>query len=107
MTRNLLFATIGLAIVNGVFSPLVIAVFLFYPLWYPSWAPALTEIVVALSSILLATLTLMVAGVPAALWERFRGPRSTDSTSAAIWLGGAVLLTLPAFPNILRALGIA
>ncbi len=40
MTRHFLIGTVLVAIVNGIFSPFVLSVFLFYPLWYPSWAPA-------------------------------------------------------------------
>ena len=48
----------------------------------------------------------MVAGVPAALYERLAGePKST--ITGTIWLAGVVLLTLPAVPNVLKALGVS
>lgn len=41
----------------------------------------------------IALLTLMLAGVPAALYERIRGLRSSDAVSLAIWLAMTLLLT--------------
>lgn len=106
MDRNALVPVMAVAIVNGIFSPWVLAVFLLYPVWFPSWAPTYTQVVYMASALILSTLTIMVAGVPAALYERFAGtPRGT--VTAAIWLAGAVLLTLPAIPNVLRALGVS
>ena len=92
--------------INGIFSPWVLVVFVLYPIWFPSWAPAYTQVVYMASSLILSTLTLMVAGVPAALYERLSGaPRG--AVTAAIWFAGTVLLTLPAVSNVLRALGIS
>lgn len=106
MDRNALVPVMAIAIVNGIFSPWVLAVFVLYPVWFPSWAPAYTEAVYMASALILSTLTIMVAGVPAALYERFAGtPRG--SVTMAIWLAGTALLTLPAIPNVLRALGLS
>ena len=71
----------AVAIVNGIFSPFVLVVFVFYPVWFPSWAPAYSQVVYMLSALILSTLTIMLAGV--------------------------TLLSLPALPNVLRALGLA
>lgn len=106
MTRHFLLGTVAVAIVNGIFSPYLLTVFLFYPLWYPNWAPAVTEAVVAVASILLSTLTIAVAGIPAAVYERVRKRNETDDTSAIIWFAGTVLLTLPAVPSVLRIAGL-
>jgi hypothetical protein len=102
--RNPLVPVMALAIVNGIFSPWVLAVFVFYPVWYPGWAPPYTQIVYMLSALILSTLTIMVSGVPAALYARLSSaPR--PAVSGLIWIAGAALLTLPAVPNVLRALG--
>ena len=104
MDRNALVPVMAVAIVNGIFSPWVLVVFVFYPVWYPMWAPAYTQVVYMLSALILSTLTIMLAGVPAALYERLSSaPRPAVAT--VIWLVGVVLLTLPALPNVLRALG--
>lgn len=107
MTRQFVGASVVLAIINGIFSPWLLMVFVFYPLWYPTWAPAISEIVIMLSSLILSTLTLMASGVPAALYERFARRDDTDQTSALIWFVCAVLLTLPSLPGVMRALGMA
>ena len=102
--RNPLLPVMALAIVNGIFSPWVLAVFVFYPVWYPSWAPPYTQIVYMLSALILSTLTVMVSGVPAALYQRLStAPR--PMVHGLFWIVGAIVLTLPALPNVLRALG--
>ncbi len=55
------------------------------------------------SSLLLAVGAVLLAGVPAALYERAKGLAASTSTSLAIWLGATALVSLPAF---LRMLGI-
>ena len=45
MDRNTLVPVMAVAIVNGIFSPWVLMVFLLYPVWYPGWAPAYSQIV--------------------------------------------------------------
>jgi heme/copper-type cytochrome/quinol oxidase subunit 3 len=105
MTRHFIIGAVLVAIVNGIFSPFVLSVFLFYQLWYPSWVPVTTEAVVSVSSILFSTLTLMIAGIPAAIAERVRGKAETDEFSAITWFIGTVVLTLPAVPSMLRVFG--
>ena len=106
MDRNALVPVMALAIVNGIFSPWVLVVFVTYPVWYPWWAPPHSEFVYMASALILSTLTLMTSGVPAALYERLAKPEK-PSVTGMIWLAGAALLTLPAVPNVLHALGAA
>lgn len=104
MQRNGLVAAMALSIVNGIFSPWVLAVFVLYPVWYPGWAPTYTQFVYMGSSLILSTLTLMISGVPSALYGRLSANPNAQVASL-IWIAGAILLTLPALPNVLRALG--
>ncbi len=104
MERTGLVPVMAIAIVNGIFSPWVLVLFVLYPVWYPSWAPPTSQFVYMASALILSTLTLMVAGVPAALYERLSA-RPQGAVAASIWLGCAALLTLPALPNMMRALG--
>ena len=106
MDRNMLVPVMAVAIVNGIFSPWVLVVFVLYPVWFPSWAPAYSQIIYMLSALILSTLTIMLAGAPAALYERL-SPAATPGGVGLIWLAGVVLLTLPAVPNVLRALGLS
>jgi hypothetical protein len=103
MERNFMVAVMALAIVNGIFSPWVYAVFIFYPVWYPTWLPPYAQLVFMGSALILSTLTIMVSGVPAALYQRF-STAPNAAFAGAIWLGAAALLTLPAVPTALRAL---
>lgn len=102
--RHLIVVTVALAILNGIMSPLLISVFVLYPLWYPNWAPVDQTTVVTLSSLILSSVMLMVTGVPAALYERFAGKQGTDLTSAVIWLACMVLATVPTLPALSAAL---
>jgi hypothetical protein len=103
MDRNILVPVMAVAIVNGIFSPFVLVVFVLYPVWFPSWAPAYAQLVYMLSALILSTLTIMLAGVPAALYERLsRSPQ--PFVTGSIWLVGTVLLTIPALRNVFRAL---
>ncbi len=105
MYRQGLVPVMAVAIVNGIFSPWVLVAFVLYPVWYPSWAPATTQFVYMASALILSTLTLMLSGVPAALYQRLSG-QANPIIASAIWFAGAALLTLPAVPNVLRALGL-
>jgi hypothetical protein len=46
----------------------------------------------------------MIAGVPAALYERLMDAGKPSRVSGLIWLAAAILLTLPAVPHLLAAL---
>lgn len=105
MRNEFLFATVGVAIVNGIFSPFLLFIFLLRWTWYPYFIPQYQEIATMVSALILSSLTLMIAGTPAAVYERFRSPGETTSASALIWLIGTAVLTIPAIPNVLRALG--
>jgi hypothetical protein len=48
----------------------------------------------------------MLGGVPAALYERFSGEGKSTAVSGLVWLVAVAVLTVPALPNILNALGL-
>src|SRR2546425_13367675 len=70
-------------------------------------APALlfgsTGLTLMFSSLMVATATIILGGIPAAIYERFAGAKD-DSTEASlwIWLAGTAILTLPAIGNFLQ-----
>ena len=100
-----LYGLLGLAILNGIFSPLRTFVFLFHGFWYPVFLPTSLPFIFMFSALLTSTFLLMLAGVPAALYERFWGEGRTDLVSLWIWIAGLALLSLPTVPRILSALG--
>jgi hypothetical protein len=41
----------------------------------------------------------VLAGIPAALYERYAGLKDSNAVSLWIWLAGTAILTLPAIGN--------
>ena len=104
MTGHHLFAGILLlCLVNGIFSPFLLFAVYLSPIWAPDFAMQNPSAVFYLSSLLLSTLTLLVSGVPAALYER--ATKATESTvpSLTIWLVCAGVLS---FPGLVRAFSV-
>lgn len=64
------------------------------PLWWPEIFGFYLSVLIYASSLLIATVTLMLSGVPAALYERLSGTRQATIPSMTIWLVSAVLLTV-------------
>lgn len=52
-------------------------------------------LVTYLTSLLLSTVTLMLSGIPAALYERKTGRTETDTKVCVIWATAACVLSLP------------
>ena len=104
MDRNLYY--IGIAffgMVNGIFNPLMplayvlSKVLMFVPLFGSE------SLFFYFGALMLSTATLILGGIPAAIYERFIGAKD-DSTEASlwIWLAGTGLLTLPAMGNFFK-----
>jgi hypothetical protein len=90
-------AILGFSLVNGMFSPLFVGnvsggLVLLAP-WLVNLVPQLFVLFVYLVG---ATLSLMLAGVPAALYERATGSSDSNLVSMWIWLAAAALIALPA-----------
>lgn len=86
---------LGVTLVNGFVSPLLPLVFIMAPVWLPEFAPHNQISVLYGSSLIVSVSTLILAGVPAGVFERLTGRQDTDQMSMLVWLGTAVLLTLP------------
>ena len=102
MQAGLVFV-LGIAMLNGLFSPALRIVVLFAPVWYPALLPQVASLLFLLSSLLVSTFTLMIAGVPAAIYERLSGAQDSSFASMGIWLLGVLILTAPAAANMLAA----
>ena len=88
--------------VSGMFSPILVpnvagAMFLLAP----GLLIASPHILIFLVYLVGATLTIMIAGVPAALYERATGAREPTAMSMWIWLAGTAVLSLPAVVTLL------
>jgi hypothetical protein len=88
--------------INGIFNPLFF--FVFQISVYLMAAPLFgsTGAIAYFSSLMLSTATVILGGIPAALYERYVGAKE-DSTvvSLWIWLAFTAILTLPAIGNFL------
>ena len=67
-------------------------------------APALlfgsVSLTLLFASLMVSTATIIVGGVPAAIYERFVGAKDDSTeTSLWVWLAGTALLALPAVGN--------
>ena len=71
-------------------------------------APALlfgsVPLTLMFSSLMVSTATIILGGIPAAIYERFAGVKD-DSTviSLWIWLAGTAILTIPAIGNFIKS----
>lgn len=102
MRQHLAVALVLIAVVNGVMSPAVVIVAAVLPTLLPAWALSSPQVQFYLASLVLSAATLIVGGLPAALYERFTRAQETDGTSFAIWIAGAAFLSLPALGHLLR-----
>lgn len=87
--------------INGLFNQVAL---LFAVLHMQILAPALlfgsTGLTLMFSSLMVSTATIIIGGIPAAIYEHFTG-RGEESSEVSlwIWLAGTALLTLPAVGN--------
>jgi hypothetical protein len=96
MDRQLLLvAILGICVVNGLFSPFLPVAIPITAVLMPEVFPKTREWVLFFSSVLVSTATLLFSGVPAAVWERLSGDAEGD-IPMWVWLGIAVLMTIPA-----------
>jgi len=102
MDRNFYYIAIALfGVINGLFNQTRL---LFALIHAQILSPALlfgsVGLTLMFASLMVSTATIILAGIPAAIYERWVGAKD-DSTEASlwIWLAGTGLLTLPAMGN--------
>jgi len=78
---------------NGMISPAMLIVAIFSWVWMPPYLLGSAGSIFFASMIVTATGTLLLAGVPAALYERVTGDRA-GPVAMWIWAGSAVLLVV-------------
>lgn len=105
MDRNAYYIAIAFfGMINGLFNQVWV---LFALLHVQILSPALlfgsVPLTLMFSSLMVSTATIILAGIPAAIYEHIVGAKE-DSTNASmwIWLAGTALLTLPAMGNFLQ-----
>ncbi len=104
MERN--FYYVGIAffgMINGLFNQVALVFSLLHvQVLAPSLLFGSVSLTLMFSSLMVSTATIIVGGIPAALYERFVGANDSTAVSLWIWLGGTALLTLPAVGNFLK-----
>ena len=104
MSRN--FYYIGIAffgMINGIFNQLWLIFALVYVQTFA--APLLfgsVSLTLLFASLMVSTATVILGGIPAAIYERVTGASDSNDASLWIWLAGTALLTLPAAGNFLK-----
>jgi hypothetical protein len=102
MERNIQYICIAFfGMINGLFNQWAL---IFALLHVQTLAPFLffgsISLTLFFSSLMVSTATIIVAGIPAALFERFAGAKDDSTvTSMWIWVAGTLALTLPAMGN--------
>lgn len=99
---GLLIGIAGASLLSGMhFSPFfdpafIIVKFLLAPTFFIS-SPLL---LFYFTSLLVSVSCLILAGVPAAIFERVTGRQQSDAASLGIWLAGLLVLTIPVFTGM-------
>lgn len=92
----LLVATVGLSLLNGMhFSPFFEPGLVLLRPIFASFYITSQIVTLYLTSIFLGLATLMLAGLPAALFEKATGRARSDAASLGIWLVATFLAVLP------------
>jgi hypothetical protein len=92
----------AIAAFNGtLFSPAFDSIFYFVDTFARGTFFYSPQLYLNVTSAFISLMTLLIAGIPAAVYERIRGHKTSTPVSLGIWLAAAVLLSLP---TIMRAL---
>lgn len=104
MNRNFYF--IGIAffgMINGIFNQVALIFALLYV--QPLAGPLLfgnVSLTLMFASLMVSTATIILGGIPAAIYERVTGASESTDVSLWIWLAGTAIAALPAAGNFLQ-----
>ncbi len=93
--QTIFVAVLAVTVLNGFVSPILPLIFILSPVWMPEFAPKSSEAILYGASLIVSVATLIISGVPAALFERITGRQGSDAASMLIWLAVALLITAP------------
>jgi hypothetical protein len=101
MNRNLYYVAIAFfGMINGLFNQTWL-LFALVPMQI--LAPALlfgsVPLTLMFASLMVSTATIILGGIPAAIYERATDAAETTEVSLWIWLAGTAILTIPAIGN--------
>lgn len=93
--QTLFVLVVAASLANGLTSPALGFVFALWPIWLPEVIQPVPEVIFYGASLIIATGTLLVAALPAAIAERALGLSARPVM--AIWCIAAVLIAVFAF----------
>ncbi|MDF0496988.1 hypothetical protein [Bradyrhizobium yuanmingense] len=104
MSRNYYFVAIAFfGMINGIFNQLALIFTLLYvqmlagPLLFGN-----LSLTLMFASLMVSTATVILGGIPAAIYERITGTSESNNVSLWLWLAGTAILALPAVGNFLQ-----
>ncbi|MEM1046575.1 MAG: hypothetical protein AAGL24_10500 [Pseudomonadota bacterium] len=97
-----LIGVLAFGIVSGLFSPLTPIMGLWLRNFLPAFFVATPAVLVLVAALFTATTVIMVAGVPAALYERLTGKSESTPASLWIWVAATAALSLPAIVTVIQ-----
>jgi hypothetical protein len=93
----------AVAAFNGtLFSPVFDSVFYYVDTFARGTVFYSPQLYLNVTSVFISLMTLLIAGIPAALYERIRGHKTSTPVSLGIWLATAVLLSLPTIMRLIE-----
>lgn len=93
----------AIAALNGtLFSPIFDSIFYYLDSFARGTLLYSPKLYLNLTSPFISVMTLLIAGIPAAIYERIRGLKASTPVSLGIWLAAAILLSLP---TIIKLIG--
>jgi hypothetical protein len=104
MNRNFYFVGIAFfGMINGLFNQVALIFALLYvqPLAGPLLFGSLS-LTLMFASLMVSTATVILGGIPAAIYEKVTGASESSDVSLWIWLAGTAVAALPAAGNFLQ-----
>ncbi|RAI46013.1 hypothetical protein [Rhodoplanes roseus] len=103
MDRNFYFVGIAFfGMINGLFSPLMPVAYVFATALMAEPLFGSQAAIFYFASLMLSTATVILGGIPAAVYERVAGKEDSTPASLFVWLSATALLTLPAVGSFLQ-----
>ena len=102
MREPLIILIVSLGIIAGMFSPMRDQAFILMVAFAPAFFISSPALILYLTMLFVSTLTIMLAGVAAALFERLTGRRETDTASLAVWAAAVAVIASPGLAAFLR-----
>lgn len=98
----LLMVAAGLSLVAGMhFSPYFDPIFFLIKPFAASFYISSPILLLYFTSLFISLLTLLIGGIPAAIYERARGLESSTPKSIGVWVAGVALVSAPAWLGML------